>query len=78
MADAEKDRIFAERLGAAVRLKRESIGMSQQELARLSQFHRNWVGRVERGQVNLTVWCLVRLADAMDVPASTLLREAEE
>lgn len=75
MGESPDEKGFSEELGSAIRARREQIGMSQTELARLAKFHRNWVGRVERGQVNLTVWCLLRIASALDTTPSNLLRK---
>jgi transcriptional regulator with XRE-family HTH domain len=38
----------------------------------------NYVGDAERGERNISIRALWQLADALDVPASDLLREAEE
>lgn len=67
---------YAEKLGTVIRTLRESKEVSQTELAARTKFHRNWIGRVERGQVNLTVFCLTRIAEALDMKASDLLRKA--
>ncbi len=67
---------YAVKLGAKIRDLREQKAISQTELAALTRFHRNWIGRVERGQVNLTVFCLIRIAEALETDASAILRQA--
>lgn len=50
------------------------MGMSQEGLAHAAGLDRSYVGRVERGEHNLTFVSLVRLARAMgcDVAALTI------
>lgn len=68
---------YAVSLGTTIRALRESKGISQTELAARTKFHRNWIGRVERGQVNLTVYCLIRIAETLETTASAILRKSE-
>jgi len=46
--------------------------MSQEGLAHSAGLDRSYVGRVERGEQNLTFTALVRLARAMDCDIATL------
>lgn len=64
--------------GQVVREARESKGMSQEELAASSQLHRTYIGGVERGERNLGLQNIFRLARALGSPASRLLAAAEE
>lgn len=57
-----------------IRLER---GLSQEALGKLTGLHRTWVGAVERGDRNLTLRSVERLADALDVDVYDLLVEAE-
>lgn len=61
------------RLAANVRSLRLQIGMSQEELAWQSGLHRTYIGSVERGERNLSVDNIERLAAALSVPPSELL-----
>ena len=63
-------------LGLAVRSRREVAHLSQEKLAELAEVHRNYVGLVERGEQNLTVDSLVRIAKALKCRASELLAAA--
>lgn len=67
---------YAVSLGHTIRALRESKSISQTELAARTRFHRNWIGRVERGQVNLTVFCLIRIAETLETSASAILRKS--
>lgn len=64
---------FLDILGQRIRAKRTAMGMSQEGLAHESGLDRSYVGRVERGEHNLTFVSLVKLARAMkcDVAALT-------
>ncbi|NJO93803.1 MAG: helix-turn-helix transcriptional regulator [Hydrococcus sp. RM1_1_31] len=61
-------------LGKRIRAKRRELGMSQEELAHEAGLDRSYVGRIERGEHNLTFVSLVRIARAMgcDVAALTV------
>ena len=60
-------------LGRRVRARREGRGWSREELAERSGHHRNFVGGVERGEQNVSVLGLARLADALGCPMAELL-----
>lgn len=64
------------RLGAAVRAARLERGLSQEDLADLVGIHRTYVGDVERGQRNVGLRNIVRLANALDLTAADLLMRA--
>lgn len=49
-------------LGRAVRYKRALLGLSQEELGFMSGLHRNYVGAIERGEINPTFGTLLRLS----------------
>ena len=60
-------------LGKRIRERRLDLGMSQEGLAHAAGLDRSYVGRIERGEHNLTFVALVRLCRAMkcDVAAIT-------
>ena len=64
------------KFGAAVRARRRILGLSQEEFAEKVDCHRNFVGRIERGEQNPTVDTLVRLARAFRCKVSNLFFEA--
>lgn len=63
-------------LGEAIRDVRQSKGISQEKLALLAEVDRSYVGRVERGDNNVAVLTLLRLASALGISLATLMRKA--
>lgn len=62
-------------LGEAIRRVRLSKSISQEKLALLAEVDRSYVGRVERGDNNVVVLTLARLANALDVSIAQLMKE---
>lgn len=62
-----------ERFGARLRAERERLGVSQEELADRAGLHRTYVGGVERGERNLGLLNVLRLARALNITPATLL-----
>ncbi|MHC4508867.1 MAG: helix-turn-helix domain-containing protein [Planctomycetota bacterium] len=63
------------KLGRNVRAVRRMRGLSQESLALAAGLDRSYVGGVERGERNIAVVNLLRLAKALAIPASTLLED---
>lgn len=59
--------------GARVRELRLAAGLSQEELAHRAEIDRSYVGQVERGDRNISLDNIYRLAEALDTAASRLL-----
>lgn len=59
--------------GARVREARKQIGFSQENLAHEAGLDRSYVGQVERGERNITLDNVYRLAEALNVSAGLLL-----
>lgn len=53
--------------GESVRELRKSAGLSQEELADLAELDRSYVGCIERGERNLSIENVCRLARAIGV-----------
>jgi transcriptional regulator with XRE-family HTH domain len=58
-----------------LRKVRLNKGLSQEELAELASLHRTYVGSVERGERNISIDNMERLALALDTSIQTLLEE---
>lgn len=63
-------------LGAAVRSFRHERGCAQEAFAAQAGFDRSHFGAIERGEFNISLDTLVRLAEALGVSAATLLARA--
>lgn len=55
------------KLGKAIRDKRKENGLSQEKLAELIKKTRNYVGMVERAEINVPASVLFDIAKALDV-----------
>ena len=69
---------FARAFGAAVRERREANGISQEGLGFEAEIDRTYISGVERGVRNPTLRMVLRIATALDVRPSILMRRAEE
>jgi transcriptional regulator with XRE-family HTH domain len=58
---------------ANIRRTRLALGWSQEALAHEAGLHRTFIGHVERGETNLSLDNLERLADALRVTGAALL-----
>lgn len=63
------------RLGTNLRRLREAKGLSQEAFAFEAGIHRTYVSDIERGARNPTITVVEKLAIALSVSASELLRE---
>lgn len=59
-------------LAQRIRARRRELGMSQEGLAHAAELDRSYVGRIERGEHNLTFVALVRLCRAMQCDVAAL------
>lgn len=67
-----------ERFGFAVKLRREELGLTQEDLAHKARIHRTYLSDVERGTRNLSLINIELLAAALSMPISELFRRLEE
>lgn len=63
--------------GDRVRALRRERGWSQEKLAHQTQLDRSYVGGVERGQRNVSLLNVQKIADALDVPVRKLFNHEE-
>lgn len=63
-------------LGLAIRHHRDEMGVSQEGLAEIIGCHRNYVGLLERGEQNVTIDMLARVAKALGCSVTDLVAEA--
>jgi transcriptional regulator with XRE-family HTH domain len=67
-----------ERFGYAVRLRREEMGLTQEDLADRANIHRTYLSDLERGTRNVSLINIDRLAAALELPASELFKRMEK
>lgn len=60
-------------IGRAIRKHRKAKGLSQEALAELAGKHRNYFGRVERGEHNPKTTTLIDVARALGVSLADLV-----
>jgi len=74
-AHLDKD-LDLQRLGAAVRARRLALGLSQEALADSAGVDRSHMGKIERGERNVTFLNILRIAKAIGCMPSNLLIDA--
>jgi transcriptional regulator with XRE-family HTH domain len=62
------------RFGKAIRNRREKLGVSQEEFADMCELDRTYVGGVERGERNLSLINIEKIALAFRVSLSELFK----
>jgi len=67
-----KDKEFLELLGGKIRAIRKAQGLTQLELAVACNNYAEQIGRVERGELNVTVCSLKLIAQALNVKIAEL------
>ena len=65
-------------LGHRVRALRKQLGMSQEALADEAGIDRSHMGKIERGERNVTILNVERIAIALSVEVAELLQSAAE
>ena len=61
-------------LGKVIRVKRESKGLTQVELARKSGVDRNYIGMVERGERNPSYLSLQKIAQGLGLSVDEMIK----
>lgn len=58
--------------GNNIREIRRNKGYSQEELAERASLHRTYIGMIERGEKNITLINIEKLATALEIPIGEL------
>ncbi|MFA5687833.1 MAG: helix-turn-helix transcriptional regulator [Kiritimatiellales bacterium] len=64
-------------LGETLQAYRKTKGISQEKLAEMLDVHRNYVGRIERGEQNITFDTLCGIAQTLGISLSELFVNAQ-
>ena len=67
-----------ERFGYAVKVRREELGLTQEDLAEKAGIHRTYLSDIERGARNVSLLNIERVAAALTLPISELFRLVEQ
>ena len=65
-------------LGKAIRRERSEQGFSQESFAHAVGLHRTYIGAIERGEQNVSILNLGKIASTLKTPLSRLVALAEE
>jgi len=68
--------IYRRKLGDAIRHRRKARKLSQEKLAEHADVHRNYIGLIERGEQNITIESLVKVAKALKCKVMDLVVDA--
>lgn len=66
---------FLVKFGEKVREERLNQKLSQEALAEKADLHRTYIGMIERGEKNITLANIVKIAEALKVAPSLLLKD---
>ena len=69
---------FRRHLASVIMERRQRLGLSQEDLAQRAKLHRTYISDVERGERNISVESLRRLAIALGTPMWQILKSAED
>ncbi len=61
------------KIGLNFRVERTKKRLSQEKFAELANVHTNYIGKVERGEQNLTVRKIVELTNALDLEVDKIM-----
>jgi transcriptional regulator with XRE-family HTH domain len=60
-------------VGLKIKVKRKEMRISQDQLALMADIDRSYVGRIERGEVNITLEKLYEIAKVLECDVKVLL-----
>jgi len=78
MSDSELKALKAkitDKVGERVRYEREKRKLSQEELADLAGFYRTYIGHIETGAYSPSMFTLWRIAQALKIDLSKLVKD---
>ncbi len=71
----DRTKSYAVGFGHAVHARRYHLGYSQEELAERAGLHRSYIGVVERGEKNVTLYVATQIAKALGISICELVEQ---
>lgn len=68
---------ISKKIGQCIRTHRNVKKLSQEALAERAELTTNYLGQIERGEKNPTVYMLQKITNALEIPMSELIIESE-
>jgi transcriptional regulator with XRE-family HTH domain len=65
-------------VGSKIRDLRKEKGLTQEELGEIGNFHFSYIGQVERGEKNISLLNLAKIAESLEVEVYELFSYAKE
>jgi len=72
------NRKVKQELGMTIRRKRHKLNLSQEDFADKANIHRTYVSSIELGKVDVSISIAFKIAHALNIPLSSLLKEVEK
>ena len=69
----EDYKLVLKQIGLKFRLERVKRRLSQEKFAELANVHTNYIGKVERGEQNITIKKLVELVNSLDIQLNNII-----
>ncbi len=63
------------KFGKKVSRERKKRGLSQEKLGEMANLHRTYIGMIERAEKNITLINIKKIAKALNIPISELLKD---
>ena len=71
------DNKFREEFGLVIRRRRHKLDLSQEGFADKADLHRTYISAIELGKVDIGMKVAYKIAGALNIPLSKLLKETE-
>ncbi len=65
-------RDILKKIGLNFRVERTKQMLSQEKFAEIANVHMNYIGKIERGEQNLTIKKIVNLTNALNIPINKI------
>ena len=77
MKEQVKTNRFRSELGITIRRRRHKLDLSQEDFADMAGIHRTYVSSIELGKVDVGIGVAYKIAGALNLPLSSLIKETE-